>query len=81
MHGSSFEPPAFQGARVCTDNGFSPLAAILSSQLTAVNALLGVRPDHSDEPRQLTAINPSDGQAYLHAFWKVTPLREVLHRH
>ena len=65
-------PAALGGRRVnkgiycgTHNNGFSPLAAILSSQLTAVNALLGVRPDHSDEPRQLTAINPSDGQAYL----------------
>jgi hypothetical protein len=65
-------PAALGGRRVnkgiycgIHNNGFSPLAAILSSQLIAVNALLGVRPDHSDEPRQLTAINPSDGQAYL----------------
>jgi hypothetical protein len=53
------------------NNGFSPLAAILSNQLTAINAFLGVRPDHSDEPRQLTTINPSNGEAYLVSALKV----------
>jgi hypothetical protein len=57
------------------NEGFSPLAAVLSSQLTAINALLGVRPDHDDEPRQLTAINPSDGQAYLVSALKVEMAR------
>jgi hypothetical protein len=47
------------------NNAFSPLAAILSRQLTAINAALDVRPDHSDEPHKLKAINPSDGQEYL----------------
>ncbi len=47
------------------NEGFSPLAAILANQLTAINALLGVRPDHADKPRPLATINPADGQAYL----------------
>lgn len=46
------------------NNGFSPLAATLSSQLEAINALLGVRPDHSSEPRRYEMTNPSDGQRY-----------------
>lgn len=33
------------------NNGFSRLAAALAEQLEMVNALLGVRPDHSDQPR------------------------------
>jgi hypothetical protein len=44
---------------------FSPLAAILSRQLNAINALLGVRPDHSDRPTRLGAENPTDGHKYV----------------
>ena len=65
-------PAALGGRRVnkgiyCGEHnqGFGPLASILSYQLTPLNALLGVRPDHDDQPRQLTATNPSDGQTYL----------------
>jgi hypothetical protein len=47
------------------NTGFSPLAAVLAEQLAAINALLGVRPDHSDLPRKFTIVNPSDGQEYL----------------
>src|SRR4051794_14470620 len=47
------------------NEGFSPLTAILANQLTAINAFLGVQPDHADKPRQLATINPADGQAYL----------------
>jgi hypothetical protein len=47
------------------NEGFSPLAATLSRQLEAINALLGVRPDHSSAPRQFEIVNPSDGQRYL----------------
>jgi hypothetical protein len=47
------------------NEGFSPLAAILSNQLGAINAYLAVRPDHSDEPRRFEMVNPSDGQRYL----------------
>jgi len=69
--GEHIFPAAFGGRRINNEiyckkhnEGFSPLVAILSSQLNAINALLGVRPDRSDQPRQLTATNPSDGQAY-----------------
>lgn len=70
-------PASLGGRRVnkgiycgCHNNGFSPYAVILSDQLVAINALLGVRPDHSDKPRALTTINPSDGQEYLIAALK-----------
>lgn len=70
--GEHIFPAALGGRRInngiyCKkhNEGFSPLVAILSGQLNSINALLGVRPDRSDQPRQLTATNPSDGQAYL----------------
>jgi hypothetical protein len=53
------------------NGGFSPLAAILAEQLTAINAQLAIRPDHSDKPRALPIINPSDGQEYLLSAQKV----------
>jgi len=42
-----------------------PLAAILSDQLIAINAWLGVRPDHSGRPTQLIVENPVDGNNYV----------------
>jgi hypothetical protein len=45
------------------NNGFSPLATILSDQLGAINALLSVRPDHSDTPRRFV-IDGSDGENF-----------------
>ena len=52
-------PAALGGRRTnkriyCGDHnkGFSPLAAILSRQLRPINALLGVRPDHSEQAAQ-----------------------------
>ena len=70
--GEHIFPAALGGRRI--NNGIyckkhneslSPLVAILSGQLNSINAMLGVRPDRSDQPRQLTATNQSDGQAYL----------------
>ncbi len=64
-------PAALGGRRV--NNGiycgkhnqnFSPLAAILSDQLSAINARLAVRPDHSKEPRRHTTVNPGDNRKY-----------------
>jgi hypothetical protein len=46
------------------NNGFSPLAKILSDQLAAINSLLSVRPDHSDEPCSFKADTPS-GDTYI----------------
>lgn len=42
-----------------------PLAKILSDQLNAINALLGVRPDHSDGPTRLVTENRVDGHNYV----------------
>jgi hypothetical protein len=44
---------------------FSPLVSILSQQLIAINAMLGVWPDHSDRPSRLVTENPADGQKYV----------------
>ena len=43
---------------------FGPLAKILADQIRAINALLGVQPDHADNPTHLIAKNPVDGQDY-----------------
>lgn len=43
---------------------FGPLAKILSDQIRAINAFLGVQPDHADGPTHLIAKNPVDGQDY-----------------
>src|SRR4051812_40581253 len=45
------------------NQGFSPLAKILSDQFEAINAILSVRPDHSDEPRRVEVSMP-DGVTY-----------------
>lgn len=64
--GEHIFPAALGGRRVnrgiyCGrhNNGFSRLAAALAEQLEMVNALLGVRPDHSDHPRTLNVKSPS----------------------
>lgn len=41
-----------------------PHAKVLSDQMRAINALLGVHPDHADGPTCLIAKNPVDGQDY-----------------
>jgi hypothetical protein len=43
----------------------APLAKILSDQLNAINAWLGVRPDHSEEPTRLVTKNPVDAHDYV----------------
>jgi len=65
-------PAALGGRRTnkgiyCGDHNedFSPLAAVLSNQLSAINAFLAIRPDHSDEPRSFETVNPADRQKYL----------------
>lgn len=45
------------------NEGFSPLAGILSTQLKAINALLAVRPDHSDKPT-FFVFDAEDGNNY-----------------
>jgi hypothetical protein len=45
------------------NNDFSPLADILSQQLRAINALLAIRPDHSDAPRSF-ALDTPGGESY-----------------
>lgn len=45
------------------NEGFSPLAAVLSRQLELINALLSVRPDRSDAPRSIVLKGP-DGNAF-----------------
>ena len=42
------------------NEGFSPLAAVLSKQLELINALLSVRPDDADGPRS-TVLKGPDG--------------------
>ena len=42
-----------------------PLAKILAGQLNAINALLGVRPDHSNGPTRLISENPVDQHNYV----------------
>jgi hypothetical protein len=44
---------------------FGHLAGILSAQLNAINAWLGVRPDHSDRPTRLVTDNPVDRESYI----------------
>ncbi len=45
------------------NNGYADLAGELSEQLRAINALLGVRGDHADEPHALTIQDEASGQA------------------
>jgi hypothetical protein len=44
------------------NNGYSPLAAALSAQLEAINALLGVRGDHSSVPHETTLVDEASGR-------------------
>jgi hypothetical protein len=46
------------------NEGFSPLAAILSNQLSVIDGLLVVRGDHSDGPHSFEIVDPVDGQKY-----------------
>ncbi|MHB8252153.1 MAG: hypothetical protein ACYDEV_00280 [Acidiferrobacter sp.] len=46
------------------NNQLGPLATTLSGQLRAINALLGVQPDHGNETVPLIANNPVDGHDY-----------------
>jgi hypothetical protein len=39
------------------NNGYSPLAAALSAQLKAINALLGVRGDHASVPHETILVD------------------------
>jgi hypothetical protein len=39
------------------NNGFSPLANLLSTQLKTINALLGVRGDHATAPHKTTIVD------------------------
>lgn len=64
-------PAALGGRRVnkgiycgLHNEGFSPLAKVISDQLAAINALLSVRPDHSDEPRSFEFEGPR-GESYV----------------
>lgn len=45
------------------NEGFSPLAAVLSRQLELINALLSVRPDRSATPRSIVLTGP-DGNSF-----------------
>lgn len=51
---------------------FGPLAKILSDQMRAINALLGVRPDHVDGPTRLIVKNPVDGCEYAVTTQEIT---------
>lgn len=54
-----------KGIYCCEHNQhFGPLAKILSDQMRAINALLGVQPDHADGPTRLIVKNPVDGHDY-----------------
>ncbi len=44
------------------NNGYSPLAADLSTQLEAINALLGVRGDHASVPHETILIDEVSGR-------------------
>ena len=44
------------------NNGFSPLASIIADQLKPINALLAVRPDHSDKAEAFQYISPTGEQ-------------------
>ncbi len=64
--------PAVLGGRrtnkgiYCSDHNqqLGPLAKVLSDQMRAINALLGVHPDHTDGPTRLIVKNPVDGHEY-----------------
>ena len=66
--GEHIFPAALGGRRTnkgiyCGDHNsaYSPLAAILSNQLKALNAFLGVRGDHSDDPHKLVTTDNASG--------------------
>jgi hypothetical protein len=44
------------------NNGYSPLAAALSTQLEAINALLGVRGDHANVPHETILVDEASGR-------------------
>jgi hypothetical protein len=44
------------------NNGYSPLAAALSAQLEAINALLGVRGDHASVPHETILVDEASGR-------------------
>jgi hypothetical protein len=44
------------------NEGYSPLASILSQQFKAINAHLGVRGDHADEPHSIEAVDSASGR-------------------
>jgi hypothetical protein len=44
------------------NGGYSPLALVLSTQLKEINALLGVRGDHADEPHETTLVDEASGR-------------------
>src|ERR1019366_3173693 len=61
-------PAALGGRRTnkgiyCGDHksAYSPLAAVPSSQLKAINAFLGVRGDHSDDPHEFATSDTASG--------------------
>ncbi len=65
-------PAALGGRRVnkkiyCETHNreFSPLAALLSRQLASINAMLGVRPDHSDKRHSFMVGGDNEQQGYL----------------
>jgi hypothetical protein len=65
-------PAALGGRRVnkgiycgTHNQALGPLAAVLSQQVEAINAWIGVRSDHSDQPHQFAITNPADGHQYL----------------
>lgn len=62
-------PAALGGRRInrqiyCTshDNGYSSLVGVLASQLDLFNSLLGVRPDHGNDVKKVSAIDKQSGR-------------------
>lgn len=43
------------------DNGFSDLDNVLATQLRTLNGVIGIRPDHSEEPHLARAVDPTTG--------------------
>jgi hypothetical protein len=72
--GEHIFPAALGGRRVnrgiycgTHNNGFSGLANVLAQQLSVVNALLGVRPDHADRARVLNVTTPDGDDLIISA--------------
>ncbi len=57
---------------------YSPLAAVLASQLQAINAFLGVRGDHADAPHSVALTERDSGRTYRFSGGKVEMEPEVV---